>query len=501
MNWQGSEIQKFHSFDLCFTHGLKENKMKSSFRTFSLIVIVAMLLAACSPAAATQAPAPTQPPAATQPLAATEPPAATQPPEATAAPTEAPTATSAPTAAPVTMTYLVDDSQNSQDTTKALVAAYEALHPNVTINIESRPGGTDGDNIVKTRLSTGDMDDLFFYNSGSLLQALHPTDTLVDISKEPFMANVVESFLPTVSQGGQVFGVPTGTALGGGILYNKKVFSQLGLSVPKTWADFEANNDKIKAAGIAPVIATYGANSTWTSQLFVLADYFNVAQAVPTFAADYTANKAKYATTPAAMAGFTYLQEGLQKGWYQKDYATTTFEQGLKLLADGKGAQYPMLSFALSTIAANSPTEVNDIGFFAQPGTDATKNGATIWMPAGTYIPKTSKNIDAAKAFLAFIASKEGVDAINAKVPPQGPYLIKGTSLPDSVLPGVKDIAAYIDAGNTEPALEFLSPVKGPNLEQICIAVGTGQMTPAAAATAYDLDVQKQAKQLNLPGW
>ncbi len=460
-----------------------------------LAMLVAIILAACAPAATTAAP--TSAPVATNPPAATNAPAATTAPTATTAAA----ATSAPTVAPVTLTYLVDDSQNSQDTTKALVAAYEALHPEVTINIENRPQGTDGDNVVKTRLATGTMDDLFFYNSGSLLQALQPSDTLVDLSKEPFMANVVESFLPTVSQNGQVFGVPTGTALGGGILYNKKVYAQLGLSVPKTWADFEANNDKIKAAGITPVIATYGANSTWTSQLFVLGDFYNVAQADPTFAADYTANKAKYASTPAAMAGFKYLQEGFQKNWYQKDFATTTFEQGLKLLADGKGAHYPMLSFALATIATNSPTEVNDIGFFAQPGTDASQNGATIWMPAGTYIPKTSKHIAEAKDFLAFIASKAGVDAINAKVPPQGPYLIKGTSLPDNVLPGVKDIAAYIDSGKSEPALEFLSPVKGPNLEQICIAVGTGQMDAATAAANYDKDVEKEAKQLNLPGW
>lgn len=401
----------------------------------------------------------------------------------------------------VTLTYLVDNSQNTVDTSQALADAYMALHPNVTITIEQRPGGTDGDNIIKTRLATGDMTDIFWYNSGSLLQALHPTDTLVDLSGEPFVANIVESFLPTVSQDDQIFGVPTGTALGGGILYNKKIFAQVGIEVPKTWAEFEANNEKIKAAGIAPIIATYGTNSTWTSQLFVLADYYNVAQAVPTFTDDYTNNKAKYATTPAAMAGFTYLAEGFEKDWYQKDFATTTFEQGLQLLADGEGAQYPMLSFVLSTIAANSPDEVNDIGFFAQPGTDETKNGATIWMPAATYIPKTTQHLDVAKDFLAFIASTEGVDAITAKVAPQGPYLIKGTTLPDDVLPGVKDIAAYIDSGNSSPALEFLSPVKGPNLEQICVAVGTGQMTPDEAAANYDLDVEKQAQQLGLPGW
>jgi raffinose/stachyose/melibiose transport system substrate-binding protein len=446
-----------------------------------VLLIGSLVLAACGGGAA---PSPTTAPAGQ---------AAPAPAGGQAAPAQA------ASGAAVTLSMLTDDSSNTKDTTTALVSAYTALHPNVTINVETRPGGTDGDNIIKTRLASGEMSDIFVYNSGSLMQALHPVDTLVDISKEPYMANLVDAFVPTVSQNGQTFGVPFGTGLAGGMLYNKKVYQQLGLSVPKTWAEFEANNDKIKAAGIAPVIASYG--TSWTSQLFVLADYCNVQTQLPNFAADYTANKAKYATTPAAMAGFTYLQEGNQKGWYSQDYQTMTFEQGLKLLVDGTGAQYPILSFVLSTIATNYPTQVNDIGFFGQPGTDASKNCATLWMPAGTYIPKTSKHVAEAKDFLAFEATTAAVDAISAKVPPQGPYMLKGIKLPDNALPAVKDIAAYVDSGKAIPALEFYSPVKGPNLEQISVAVGSGQMTPQDAASNYDKDVEKEAKQLGLPGW
>lgn len=401
----------------------------------------------------------------------------------------------------VSLIYLVDESQNSQDMAKALADAYMAEHPNVTITIESRPGGTEGDNIVKTRLATGDMTDIFFYNSGSLLQALNPSQTLVDLSGQPFIENIVESFLPTVSQGEGIFGVPTGTAMGGGILYNKRVYEELGLTVPTTWDEFAANNAAIQEAGLTPVLATFG--DTWTSQLFVLGDYYNVEQAVPGFAEQYTANEAKYATTPAAMAGFVYLQQGYAEGWWQADYATTRFEPGLAQLANGEAVHYPMLTFALSTIATNFPDQINDIGFFAQPGTDAEANGATIWMPAGTYIPQTTTGakLDAALDFLGFIASVEGVDAINAKVPPNGPYLIKNSTLPEDVLPAVNDLAAYIDSGNSYPALEFLSPIKGPNLEQLCVAVATGQMTPEEAAANYDLDVERQAQQLGLPGW
>lgn len=437
-------------------------KNQGWFRILGILCIVG-LLAACAPAAtATQAPASNE---------------------------------------PVTLTWLIDDSQQSQEQHKAIADAYMAQHPNVKIEFENRPQGGDGDNIVKTRLATGDMTDVFSYNSGSLLQALHPKDTLVDLSKEPFIANIVDSFFPTVSQDGQIFGVPDGTAMGGGILYNKKVFAQLGLSVPKTWSEFEANNEKIKAAGITPVIASYGPNSTWTSQLFVLADYCNVQNSMPKFADDYTAHKIQIADTPAALAGFNYLAEGNEKGWYQKDFTTATFDQALQMLAEGKGAQYPMLSFALAPIATNSPDAVKDIGYFGQPGTDASKNCTTLWMPGGTYIPKTTKNLQAAKDLLAFIASVEGTDALTAKVPPQGPYMIKGSKLPADALPAVKDIQAYIDAGTSIPALEFLSPIKGPALEQITVAVGSGQMTPEEGATNYDKDVEKQAQQLGLPGW
>ena len=443
-------------------------KKQVLFKTFAVLCLLG-LLAACAPAA-------TQTPAAT----------------------EIPAATEAP--APVTLSLLGAQNPNDQLMIEGLTEAYTALHPNVTFEIEvAAGGGAEADNLVKTRLATGEMNDIFYYNSGSLLQALHPSDTLVDLSQEPFIANIAESFLPTVSQNEGIFGVPVGYASAGGILYNKKVYEDLGLSVPKTWDEFAANNEKIKAAGISPVLQTYG--DTWTSQLFVLADNYNVAQAVPNFAEDYTNNKAKYATIPEAMAGFEHLQEGFEKDWYQQDFATARFEQGLEMLANGEVPQYPMLTQVMNAVASNWPDKVSDVGFFAQPGPDATKNGATIWMPLAFYIPKTSPHIDVAKDFFAFVASTAGTDAITAKVTPAGPYLIKGAKLPDDVLPFVNDLNGYIDSGNAYPALEFLSPIKGPNLEQICVAVGTGQMTPEEAAAAYDLDVEKQAQQLGLPGW
>ena len=398
-------------------------------------------------------------------------------------------------------TTLSISSDGNQETTKALDAltkAFMAANAEVKFELESRPGGAEGDNLVKTRLSTGEMTDIFQYNSGSLFQALNPIQNLADLSD--IQGGVVDSFKPVVtSTDGMVRGVPFGAAMGGGIYYNKPIYKELGLSVPKTWAEFMANNEKIKAAGKVAVAQTY--KDTWTSQLFVLADFYNVQAANPTFAADYTANKAKYATTPAAMKGFEYLAAVNKAGYLNADFGAATFDDGVRMVANGEAAHFPMLTFALGNIKQNFPDKVNDVGFFAQPGDDAAKNGLTVWMPGGLYVTSKSANIDAAKKFLAFVASPEGCKIMQDANGATGPYLIMDCGLPANVPPSVADMLPYFQAGLTSPALEFVSPIKGPNLEQLTVEVGSGIRPAAEAAALYDKDVEKQAKQLGLPNW
>ena len=88
-----------------------------------------------------------------------------------------------------------------------------------------------------------------------------------------------------------------------------------------------------------------------------------------------------------------------------------------------------------------------------------------------------------------------------SKIPPTGPIVLEGVTLPDTVLPAVKDVQAYVDSGNASPALEFVSPVKGPGLPQISVEVGSGIRGAEDGASTYDADVEKQAKQLGLEGW
>lgn len=399
-----------------------------------------------------------------------------------------------------TITWLVDNAENTVSAAEKVAEEFTAANPGIKVDIETRPQGGDGDNIVKTRLSTGDMADVFNYNTGSLLQQINPEQNLQPITNESYLSNVADSFKPVVTSGGEVYGVPFSTGMAGAVLYNKKVYEKLGLSVPKTWDEFMANSRKIKDAGIAPIIQSY--QTTWTSQLFVLGDFANVMTADPNFAADYTANKAKYATNPAAVKGFEHLEEAAKAGLFNEDFASTTYQQAQDKLVNGEGAQYPILSFALNNIKVTHPDKLNDLGLFPLPGDDAAKNKLTVWMPGGTYIPKSTKNLEEAKKFQAFIASKAGCDAQTAAVGAAGPYLVKDCELPSDVPAAVKDMLPFFeDPAKNSPALEFLSPVKGPALEQITVEVGSGIRSGKDGAALYDEDVKKQAKQLNLPGW
>jgi len=399
-----------------------------------------------------------------------------------------------------TITWLVDNAENTVTAAEKVAEEFTAANPGIKVDIETRPQGGDGDNIVKTRLSTGDMADVFNYNTGSLLQQINPEQNLQPITNESYLSNVADSFKPVVTSSGQIYGVPFSTGMAGAVLYNKKVYEKLGLSVPKTWNEFMANSRKIKDAGIAPIIQSY--QTTWTSQLFVLGDFANVMTADPNFASDYTANKAKYATNPAAVKGFEHLEEAAKAGFFNDDFASTTYQQAQDKLVNGEGAQYPILSFALNNIKVTHPDKLNDLGLFPLPGDDAAKNKLTVWMPGGTYIPKSTKNLEEAKKFQAFIASKAGCDAQTSAVGAAGPYLVKDCELPSDVAAAVKDMLPFFeDPAKNSPALEFLSPVKGPALEQITVEVGSGIRSGKDGAALYDEDVKKQAKQLNLPGW
>jgi raffinose/stachyose/melibiose transport system substrate-binding protein len=260
-----------------------------------------------------------------------------------------------------------------------------------------------------------------------------------------------------------------------------------------------SNCEKIKAAGMTAVIGSY--KESWTSQIILLSDFYNLNSQAPSFIKDYGEGKAKFSNTPEAVRGFEKTREVYEKGYMNKDFLSTNYDTALKMLAEGSGAHYPMLTSSISNLAANYPDKIDDIGIFAQPSDVESINGLTVWPCGSVYIYKGGKNIDAAKKWASFLASEEGVAAYASKLKPEGPYGVNGIKLPEDISAPIKDELAYFESNSYTFALEFVSPIKGPNLPQICVEAGSGIKSPLECAKEYDKDVEKQAKQLGLYGW
>lgn len=400
----------------------------------------------------------------------------------------------------VEITLLVQTGGTGPAWGEALIEAFNEEHPEITVTLNSQPGGTEGDNLVKTKLATGEMEDVFTYNTGSLLQAINPDQNLVPLGDEEWASTLIEPFVPVVSTENGLYGAPNGTSQAGGILYNIPIYEELGLEVPTSWDEFMSNNDAIKEAGKTAIIQTYG--DTWTSQLFVLGDFGNVTAQDEDWATEYTAGNRKYVEQPG-LQSFINQQEAYEGGYFNEDFASALFDDGLRMVSTGEGAHYPILSGGVSTIAQNYPDNIGDVGFFPLPAQDAEDTRATIWLPNAVYIPSTTEGeeLEAAKLLVEFVNSPEGCRLQVELNVPAGPFATSLCELPSDVPQATQDLQTWVDDGLANPALEFVSPIKGPNLENITVQVGSGISTAEEGAALYDEDVIKQAQQLGLEGW
>ncbi len=84
---------------------------------------------------------------------------------------------------------------------------------------------------------------------------------------------------------------------------------------------------KLSSQAKLAVIGSYKA-AALTSQLIYLVYNFNVMAELPSFPEEYTANKAKIATTPVALRSFEKMQEVHEKGYMNSDFLATTYEGG-----------------------------------------------------------------------------------------------------------------------------------------------------------------------------
>ncbi|MEZ5825339.1 MAG: extracellular solute-binding protein [Geminicoccaceae bacterium] len=380
-----------------------------------------------------------------------------------------------------------------------LFEAFARERPEVSGGVSDGPRHFSREADLEFRLSTGAMGDLFSFPSGALFNAIDAENSLVDLSWLPLLRRVKGEFVSNVRRNGRVYGIPLGGPSVGGIFYSYDVYAELGLSPPESWEQFMENNRKIAEAGLIPVMQTY--RSSWTAQMLFLADYFNVHREEPQFAADLSANRTSFSGSAAALRSFAKVEELVSAGYMNADRELLVIEDGLIALAEGRAAHYPILDFGLDLLERMRPGASERIGFFPIPPDVPGKTGVTLWMPPALYVSKSSNNIDGSLDFLDFIASPAGC-ALTTSANRRALSYIADCATGAGLPPSLRGLMTYLDdPARHVAALEFLSPLKGPSLEQICTALGLGIIDAPEAARRYDRDIKRRARELGLEAW
>jgi raffinose/stachyose/melibiose transport system substrate-binding protein len=301
-----------------------------------------------------------------------------------------------------------DDLKIWQDT---IIPAFEKSHPGIKV-VFSPSTPTEYNAALNAKLEGGTAGDLItcrpFDASLALFQKgylspvtdLKGMDTFSDVAKSAWITD----------DGKTLFCVPMASVIHG-FLYNKSIFEAEGLTPPKTEAEFYALLDKIKAKGeVAPL--DIGTADQWEAATM---GYQNIG---PNLWKGEEGRKALIAGTQK-FTDKPYVEafEELAK-WrpYLPDgYQAQTYPDSQNLFTLGRAAIYPAGSWDIAAFNAQADFKM---GAFPPP---VEKAGDKCYISDHTDIAlgmnAKTKNPEAAKAFLEWVASAEFADVYSNALP------------------------------------------------------------------------------------
>lgn len=144
--------------------------------------------------------------------------------------------------------------------TKAF-ARYEAITGN-TVRIEALTHEELAVNLpaafVEGRI---EKPDLILSFGGSSIERLEPEKNFYDFTNAPWVSDLTDTAINHTIYNGKVIGLPYGEASVSGMLYNKKLFAELGIAVPKNQQEFLEACESLLRHGITPVYLPYMENT------------------------------------------------------------------------------------------------------------------------------------------------------------------------------------------------------------------------------------------------
>ncbi len=282
-----------------------------------------------------------------------------------------------------------------------IIPAFEAGHPGIKLQFTpSAPAEYNA--ALNSKLDAGSAGDLITCRPFDASLALYDGGKLVDLSGLAAMANfsdVAKSAWQT-DDGSATFCVPMASVIHG-FIYNKDAFTELGLSVPTTEAEFFAVLDKIKEDGTYMPMAM-GTNDQWEAATM---GYQNIG---PNYWKGEEGRlaliKGEQKLTDEPWVA-PYRQLAKWKDYLGDGFEAQTYPDSQNLFTLGRAAIYPAGSWEISGFNTQADFEM---GAFPPP---VANTGDECYISDHTDIAiglnAASAHSEEAKAFLEWVGSTE----------------------------------------------------------------------------------------------
>lgn len=217
-------------------------------------------------------------------------------------------------------------------------------------------------NVLNSQLQAGQGPDII--EVGGEARLLANAGYLMDLTSQPFVGKYAQAGLTPYSVDGKVYATPLQSWYEG-IFYNKALFKENGIEVPKTLDAFIQIHKDLSAKGIKP--QTMGAQS-WEpmmkQSIGVVNNEFYSDPANNDFDEQFNAGEAK-----VSEAWLPYVEEWsrvITEGCLTQDMLGLSYDQALDEFATGKAAMWESGPWAVGTILEKNPDI--ELGMFPIPG-------------------------------------------------------------------------------------------------------------------------------------
>lgn len=356
-------------------------------------------------------------------------------------------------------------------------------------------------NVLKTKLNAGEGPDIFGGQSGysEITMNYNVEKNAVDLSDQEWVKREDPLSVEQLTANGKVYALTIWDTYSSFVIaYNKKLFNELNLEVPKTYAEFKSASLKIQEAGVTPIYQPIA--DGWHHVLWFSEPGPNYEELEPNLYDDLNQNKKKFVDSKAMLDSLTQLKEMYDLNFFGDNTLSDTGSDTVAKLGSGEFAMSLVAQSAALEIAEEyEEFEIEDIGFFPIPLTD---NQIYYINPGGPskFIYSGSKYIEEAKQYFNFLTEQENLQYMldndatisNLNFPDlKNKYTVEQQKMFDSYPKRGTDIQNYVN---------YVNP-QWMDIGKDMVAMLSGVIQPIDVLKSIDQRRAEMAKVAQDPNW